>query len=232
MMQLQIQLQDLAEWLNGNKDYDRGLMLYHRYFNQGTTYKAMVKYRDDKKLFALLREGFYELRERASATPIAKPSNITTPSASPAPITNDTLKGIDDRAYMAYKEMQQHHAVLKRTVDTYERWMLADKIMKVHEKWVTAKNEATYFELNGALPSRAKVKKKAVHRKATVTSLKRYLTIKTYLCRYPKVIAETKVQAETATGNFKEELLRKLDKQIKAEANYKEEYNQLKKLHE
>ena len=71
------ELQDIQAWLNSPRDFDAGFMLYIAYFNDKDTRFVLERHRNAAKLFNIMRERFYELknanaRECKTNTPVIK----------------------------------------------------------------------------------------------------------------------------------------------------------------
>lgn len=69
------ELEDIKNWLNGPRDFNAGLMLHLAYFNDKPGNELLNQHRNAARLFQLLRDRFYELKE-AVPVPVTRAVNV------------------------------------------------------------------------------------------------------------------------------------------------------------
>lgn len=123
------ELDEICAWLNGERDFDRGMMLYIAYINEPVMRSHLNNSRNAEKLFEIMRKRFSSLKERVirpslegAAKPLSKAGgggNVVKEAKQPTKTelpagnaTDDILEPLKEQWGQLKLEMQTWHTEL------------------------------------------------------------------------------------------------------------------------
>lgn len=170
-------LDELKEWLNGDRDFDRGLMLCIAHLPDKSTIELLKRQRNQGKLFTLLKEEFYRLKEDRDSK-VKKPLKIefVPETGAKAPLPEELkeqwrfVKTEQERLHTEMCMIGEGEEILSET-QRKQRAELAEMILAREERLQEIGAAMNYYREHGVMPARFSlnpVSKKAKKKKAAV----------------------------------------------------------------
>ena len=217
--------EEIAAWINSDRDYDKGLILVIAYHQDRRN--EFEKLRSAARLFNFLRDRYYELREQEPAPAVEEQGPEQVVSVEPA------------TEHIVPKELLAEWAVIKTEQERLhtemcligdgrmeltdnerkQRSELARMIIKRENDIEALASALNYYKLNGKLPEGYTVvekRKKAVNKYKSLSDSDKILKLKNSILpgisKLKRKIEDTKPLIAAATGKELDKLNGKLNK--------------------
>jgi hypothetical protein len=189
---------EILLWLNSDHDYQSGLLLFDRYTHSSKMGRmlciggATVKNRSTL-LYELGKIG--KQKAVSNNTPaLVKPlvKQEITKEEIPEPIEVISIETLRSEQKMIYKMLDNLHAILPYR-EIQERKDIAFQILELDDSLKEVTIRIEHFNNHGVIPQRAvKVVQKTISDLDAVELVKRQFTVRTYVTRYKRLVADSK----------------------------------------
>ena len=241
-------MKEIAIWLNGDRNYEKGLLLFHAYghgvydLNYFTALKnSLSTHRSPEKLLNLLKEIYKQLpkiTENESdklkgkiVTRVRRNAAVTVVSSHAGNLQkkDKLLSELNEQLLDYYRDMGSRWKPNLHNAQTDDERFEIQKVMdRMERDMLKLFDSIEYVTEHGCLPKQIKERKPKSVEANTAKAALDYVNVQKYVTYYQRKIAASKRELVNAEGT--EKINRNLDKWELKLNNYKTELAELEKL--